>query len=122
MSENQEFLISDDVKGFLIDLLEKGRVTNEKTQSHSNVSLCVGDVVCPIRVDDVHLLVLGCLLLPNILNYIVNIIPQFLYPYVVAYLQDLSNYRDDPFTLNELYNIIVDLKNGNILDGSKTEN
>ena len=122
MNVDNDFIISDDVKGFLTDLLEKGRVTNEKTQPHSNVSLCVDDVVCPIRVDDVNLLVIGCLLLPNILNYIVNIIPQFLYPYVVAYLQDLSNYREDPFTVNELYNLIVDLKNGNILDGSKTEN
>lgn len=113
--------ISDDVKSFLLDLMSKASVTNEKTKPTSNVLLRVGDVECPIRVDDVHLLFIGCLLLPNILNYLVNIVPQLFYPYVVAYLQDLSEFREDPFTVSELYNILNDLYHGNILDGSKAE-
>ena len=112
--------IPEEIKDFILDLVNKADVCNEKTKGHSNCSLAVEGLNVPIRVDDPHLLFLGAALLPNILNYLVNILPQFLYPYIVAYLQELKEYREDPFVINELYNLVKDLKDGNILDSSET--
>lgn len=110
-----------EIVDFLNDLISKADTVNGKTEAHKNVELSIDGLTVPIIVDDTQLLYIGAALLPNILNYLVNILPQFLYPYVVAYLQDLSSYRDDPFTVSELYSYLIDLKNGNILNGSKTE-
>lgn len=107
---------------FLNNLVSKADNVNAKTEAHKNVELSIDGLTVPIRVDDTQLLYIGAALLPNILNYLVNILPQFIYPYVVAYLQDLSSFREDPFTISELYSFLCDLKNGNILDGSETEN
>lgn len=90
------------------DLLNKSSVVFDKTKEHKNCSLVISGISVPIRVDDSQLLTIGAMLLPNIVNYLVNILPQFLYPYVVAYLQDLSNMREDPITINELYNYLQD--------------
>lgn len=103
----EELGVNDDVKQFIEDLLEKAIQTNEKTKQNASVVLSVADdhyTYC--SVDDYKLLYVGCALLPNIVNYLVNILPQFIYPYVVAYLQDLSSMREDPFTINELFDIV----------------
>lgn len=118
---NNEYL-PQEVVDFLSDLLNKASVTNEKTESHANLRLSVGDFVLPARVDDVQLFTLGVALLPNIVNYLLNILPQFLYPYIVAYLQDLSNYREDPFTINELFDLIKDLTNEHVHNDSDSQN
>ncbi len=110
MNENQELGLTQEMAEYLNKLVEKANVTNEKTESHSNVHLLVDGVNIPMRVDDVPLLYIGCKLLPNIANYLVNILPQFIYPYVVAYLQDLSEMRDDPVTINELFNYLKEEK------------
>lgn len=89
------------------DLLTKAYTANVKTKDHSNCMLYIQGVELPIRVDDNQLLFIGCRLLPNIVNYLVNILPQFLYPYVVAYLQDLSTMREDPITVTELYDYLT---------------
>lgn len=98
---------------FINGLLEKARCINEKTEEHCNVHLTVDGFTCPIRVDDHQLLYIGAALLPNILNYLVNILPQFLYPYIVAYLQDLSD-TDNPLTVNDLYQQINPVKDKEI--------
>ena len=103
------------------DLLNKSSVVFEKTGGHKNCSLDISGVSVPIRVDDSQLLTIGAMLLPNIVNYLVNILPQFLYPYVVAYLQDLSAMREDPITINELYNYLIENRNGHIQFSSQTE-
>lgn len=92
---------------FIDDLLSKANVAIDKTNEHKNCVLSIGVLSCPVRVDDIQLLLVGCRLLPNIVNYLVNILPQFLYPYVVAYLQDLSTMRDDPITISELYSYLI---------------
>lgn len=92
---------------FIDDLLNKANVANEKTNAHKNCELTIGDLSCNVRIDDIQLLFVGCRLLPNIVNYLVNILPQFLYPYVVAYLQDLSTMREDPITISELYSYLM---------------
>lgn len=89
------------------DLLTKATTVNEKTKQYSNCTLHIQGVELPVRVDDAQLLFIGCRLLPNIMNYLVNILPQFLYPYVVAYLQDLSAMREDPITITELYDYLT---------------
>lgn len=95
---------------FVKDLLDKAAVINEKTKSHSNGDIVIDKHIMSFRVDDHQLLFIGCALLPNIANYLINILPQFFYPYVVAYLQDLSD-DDNPITINELYNLIRDIQN-----------
>lgn len=106
MTENKELGITPEMAEYINNLVSKSDVVNEKTESHSNVHLLVGDLNIPMRVDDLPLLFIGARLLPNIMNYLVNILPQFIYPYVVAYLQDLSEMRDDPITINELYDFL----------------
>lgn len=106
----------------LIDaLLNKSKVVYEKTFEHKNCSLEISGVSVPILVDDYQLMTIGALLLPNIVNYLVNILPQFLYPYVVAYLQDLSAMREDPITINELYNYLIENRYGYFQFSSKAE-
>lgn len=106
MKENEELGLTQSMADYIERLVEKAIATNEKTESHSNVHLLVGDYSVPVRVDDLPLLFIGSKLLPNIVNYLVNILPQFIYPYVVAYLSDLSAMRDDPVTINEIYDFL----------------
>ena len=103
---------------YLHDLQEKANQCNEKTEKYSNCALLINGVRYPMKVDDLPLLSIGSMLLPNMVNYLVNILPQFLYPYVVAYLQELSSMRKDPVTINELYDY---LNYGNIHERSETE-
>lgn len=103
MNQEQEKSFSPEMEDYLNELAEKASVINEKTKSSANVHILVNNFEFPLRIDDVPLLFIGGRLLPNILNYLVNILPQFIYPYVVAYLQDLSTMREDPVTINELY-------------------
>lgn len=116
---NLEF--TDEMKEYVGDLVKKSLTIMGKSKDSSNVGLKIFDAVIPIRVDDYKLLYIGGYLLPNILNYLVNILPQFLYPYIVAYLQDLSQMRDDPITINELFDYLINYNHGNIHDGSETE-
>lgn len=111
MSEEQNPSFNEDMIDLISELLNKANVTNQKTEKHCNSHLEIDGVSIPLRVDDLPLLFIGSQLLPNILNYLVNIVPQFLYPYVVAYLQDLSSMRDDPITINELYDYLRPEKN-----------
>lgn len=119
--EEKDLGFSQEMEEFIGSLLSKAVVINEKTESHSNVHVDFGDLSVPVRVDDHQLLYIGGRLLPNILNYLVNILPQFLYPYVVSYLQNLSEMREDPITINELYQFLITHENGNIFNGSETE-
>lgn len=106
MSEEQNPSFNEDMINLISELLNKANVTNSKTEEHANAHLEIDCVSIPMRVDDLPLLFIGSQLLPNILNYLVNILPQFIYPYIVAYLQDLSSMRDDPITINELYDYL----------------
>lgn len=126
MDENKELAFNAEQIDLISGLLDKANKVNEKTLEHSNCALSfgLGDYrECPIRVDDFKLLYIGTRLLPNIANYLVNILPQFLYPYVVAYLQDLTSMDpDNTITINDLFDIIVSLdENGNIFKRSETE-
>lgn len=120
--------LTDEMKDFINDLLNRAEEARHKSEDQKNCTLSYVikdsqfDMDCPIRVDDFKLLFIGGALLPNIINYLVNIVPQFLYPYVVAYCQDLSNMREDPVTINELFDYIYNYYYGNILDGTETEN
>lgn len=116
MTEN-DFGFSEEMTNYVNDLLNKAEQCNERTEKYSNCALVINGVQHPMKVDDLQLLTVGALLLPNMLNYLVNILPQFLYPYVIAYLQELSTMREDPVTLNELFNL---LSHGNIFDGAET--
>lgn len=111
---SEEELINNGFNGqmsmLIADLIEKADSCYEKSEKSSNVHLTIGDLTIPVRVDDLPLLYLGSRLLPNIVNYLVNILPQFIYPYMVAYLQDLSSMRDDPVTINEIYDYIKNLE------------
>lgn len=109
------------MRDFIRELLDKARKSYDITNTHKNCALEINGLTVPIRVDDLQLLFLGCVLLPNIINYLVNILPQFLYPYIVAYLQDLSEMRDDPVTINELYNYLTENNDGNIFDCAPCE-
>lgn len=114
--------VTDQMFDLVAELLSKADECNRKGENSKNCCLdFCGDHSMPIRVDDLQLLYIGCRLLPNIANYLVNIIPQFFYPYVVAYLQDLSAMREDPVTITELYDIVKSLENGNIHKCSETE-
>lgn len=102
-------------------LIGKSLTVMEKSKPSSNVFISLCGMSLPVRVDDLQLFYIGSYLLPNIMNYLVNILPQFLYPYVVAYLQDLSAMRDDPITINELFDFLIDYNHGIIHDNSETE-
>lgn len=117
----QEQQFTEEMIDYIKELVNKSLTVFEKSKPSSNVGIQVGGFTLPVRVDDVQLFYIGSYLLPNIMNYLVNILPQFLYPYVVAYLQDLSAMRDDPITINELFNFLIDYNHGNILDNSETE-
>lgn len=109
------------MKNYVGDLVKKSLTVMGKSKDSSNVGLKIFGATIPCRVDDYKLLYLGAYLLPNILNYLVNILPQFLYPYIVAYLQDLSNMREDPITINELFDYLINYNHGNIHDSSEAE-
>lgn len=127
MDENKELAFMEEQIDLVRDLLDKSNKINESTlekgKCNCGLFFLDGDYVkCPIRVDDFKLLYIGTRLLPNIANYLVNILPQFLYPYVVAYLQDLTSMDpDNTITINDLFDIIVSLDNGNIFKRSETE-
>lgn len=115
----QEF--TPDQVDYVRKLVGKSLTIMEKTKPHSNLTISLCGMSLPVRVDDIQLMYIGSFLLPNIMNYLVNILPQFLYPYVVAYLQDLSAMRDDPITINELFDFLIDYNHGSIHNDSKTE-
>lgn len=104
---------SDEAYQFVKDLLSKANICNEKTEGHANMVVTFPTnpihVPVPVRIDDFKLWYLGCRLLPNIANYLLNILPQLFYPYVVAYLQSLSEMQTDELTVNELFEIVLDL-------------
>lgn len=118
---NEEVIFNDEMKSLIADLLNKADIIHAKTSSHSNVTVELDGLFVPLRVDDFQLLFICARLLPNILNYLVNILPQFAYPYVVSYLQSLSELREDPVTINELFNYIKSYEDGNIQFDSETE-
>ena len=126
IKEKCEF--TDETYDFVCELMNKADVVNEKTSGHSNMVVNFPTspvyVPVPVRLDDFKLWYIGCRLLPNIANYLINILPQLFYPYVVAYVQNLSEFEDHDVTINELFDIIFDLdsdtENGNILNSSKT--
>ena len=115
---NDEKSFNEEMISYLEDLKSKADVTNAKTASHANVTVDVDGMSVPLRIDDHQLLFVCGRLMPNILNYLVNILPQFAYPYVVSYLQNLSELREDPVTINELYTYLCD---GNFQHNSETE-
>lgn len=119
--KEQEQQFTEEMKDYIVQLVNKSLTVFEKSKPSSNVGVQVGGFTLPVRVDDVQLFYIGSYLLPNIMNYLVNILPQFLYPYVVAYLQDLSEMREDPITINELYNFLIEYNHGNIFDDTQTE-
>lgn len=110
VNENLQDGFNDQMKLMFDDLLNKASKCNEKSEKSSNVHLSFGDLNIPVRVDDLPLLYIGSRLLPNVVNYLVNILPQFIYPYIVAYLQELSSLRDDPVTINEIYEYLKNVE------------
>lgn len=106
--------LTDEMKDYLKELIQKAFICEDKTMPIHNCTMRMFGFDLPIKVDDIKLLYIGAFLLPNIMNYLVNILPQFLYPYCVAYLQDLSAMRDDPVTINELFDYLIEFNNGNI--------
>ena len=119
--KEDEFDFSYEMVEFVQELVDKADVAIAKTDGHSNVDIIINDFSFPVRVDDIKLLYICGRLLPNILNYLVNILPQFIYPYVVSYLQSLSEMREDPVTINEFYNYLKSLDDGNIHKCTETE-
>lgn len=119
--KEEQFDFNDEMQALVQDLVNKADVVNAKTAAHANVEVVIDDLKFPLRIDDHQLLFICARLLPNILNYLINILPQFAYPYVVSYLQNLSELRDDPITINELYNYLYSLDHGNIQQRSETE-
>lgn len=115
----QEF--TPEMVDYIRELIGKSLTVLEKSKLSSNVFISLCGMSLPVRVDDLQLMYIGSYLLPNIMNYLVNILPQFLYPYVVAYLQDLSTMRDDPITINELFDFLIDYNHGTVHDNTKTE-
>lgn len=103
---------TDEQIDFVRDLMDKGTKICDKTEPHANVDVYFpqigGASMCPCRVDDIKLLYVAQRLLPNMMNYLVNMLPQFLYPYIVAYLQELS-VDNDARTVNDLYDLVVEL-------------
>ena len=116
MSEEQNNIheFTPQMVEYVRDLIGKSLTVMEKSKFSSNVFIKLCGMSLPVRVDDLQLLYIGSYLLPNIMNYLVNILPQFLYPYVVAYLQDLSTMRDDPITINELFDFLIDYNHGTV--------
>lgn len=102
---------SEEQLDYVSDLLAKATAANEKTQKHSNCELYINGRACYLRVDDKQLLGLGVCLIPNVVNYLVNVLPTLIYPYIVAFLQDLSD-DDQPITINDLHDIVstIDIK------------
>lgn len=100
---NQEQLV------YVSDLLYKATKGNDKTNEHRNAELVIDGHVCNLRIDDKQLLSLGVQLLPNVVNYLVNVLPTLIYPYVISYLQDLSD-DDQPITINDLYDMVESLQ------------
>lgn len=123
MKEEEKNLqeLTPDQLDYIRDLVGKSLTIMEKTKPHANVMISLCGLSLPVRVDDLQLMYIGAYLLPNIMNYLVNILPQFLYPYVVSYLQDLSAMRDDPITINELYDFLIDYNHGIIHNDSSAE-
>lgn len=117
MNTDQESILNEDQELYVADLLRKADVSMSQTKG--NCFLNVSGLQVPIKVDDVQLLFIGARLLPNIVNYLVNILPQFIYPYIVAYLQELSD--DDPVTINQLFDFLKSFENGNIFDRPQTQ-
>lgn len=107
--ENEVKQLSDDVKDFILDLLSKSEMCNKKTSEYSNLDISVDGLSVPLRIDDKQLFFIGCALLPNIVNYLVNVLPQLIYPYIVAYLQDFSRESDEPMTVTQLYDVVKSL-------------
>lgn len=112
---------SDEMIDYLRDLIGKSLTVFEKSKGSSNITMNLCSISLPIRVDDLELMYIGAYLLPNIMNYLVNILPQFIYPYVVAYLQDLSSMRDDPITIHELFDFLINYNHGNIHECTQAE-
>lgn len=123
MTEEEKMSLdfNDEMKSYIGDLVKKSLDIMAKSKSSSNVGFQIFGATVPVRVDDYKLLYIGAYLLPNILNYLVNILPQFLYPYIVAYLQDLSGMRDDPITINELFDYLINYNHGNIHECAEAE-
>lgn len=119
--ESKSLEFTPEMADYVRNLCNKSLVVFEKTKSHANVTMSLGGFSLPIRVDDIKLMYIGAYLLPNIMNYLVNILPQFVYPYIVAYLQDLSSMREDPITVNELFDFLINFNHGNLFDGSEAE-
>ena len=94
---------SQEMVDYIDNLVNKAIECNKKTEFSANLHLEIDELSVPVRVDDKQVFAIGSLLLPNIMNYLVNILPQFVYPYLVASLQNLSDMREDPVTINELY-------------------
>lgn len=116
-------VFNPEMEEYTRDLLVKGASALEASVKGSNLHINIAGVDRPIclRVDDVKLITIGALLIPNVFNYLVNIIPQLLYPYVVAYLQNLSELReDDPVVINELYDYILE-NYGHFFNRSETK-
>lgn len=95
---------------WVAEMLDKAESAEKKTQEHSNMTLEVDGCVRSLRVDDVQLFVLACRFMPNIVNYIINIVPSLLYPYIVSYLQNLSD-DERSITINELYDLVSEIIN-----------
>lgn len=112
---------NSDMVDYIRGLVGKSLTVMEKSKESSNVFMSLCGMELPVRVDDLPLLYIGSYLLPNIMNYLVNILPQFLYPYVVAYLQDLSEMREDPITINELFDFLIDYNHGTVYNDTETE-
>lgn len=98
--------LSDEALDYIQGLYDKAVACNEKTSGHANLTINLDGYTIPLRVDDRQLFFVGAALLPNIVNYLVNVLPQLLYPYIVAYLQELSGDIDDPISVSQLYDVV----------------
>lgn len=119
--EKLDLEFTPEMEDYVVDLVKKSLTIMASSKDSSNVSMSIYGATIPVRVDDYKLMYIGAYLLPNILNYLVNILPQFLYPYIVAYLQDLSTMREDPITINELFDFLINYNHGNIHECAETE-
>ena len=106
--ESKQF--SDEQLDYVCQLMEKASAANEKTKKYANCDLNVDGRFCSIRVDDKQLLSIAVRLIPNVVNYMVNVLPTIIYPFIVAFLQDLSD-DDQPITINDLYDIVSAIEN-----------
>lgn len=113
-----------EMEEYVNDLLVKGANALASSVKGSNLRIGINGIDSTIflRVDDLKLITIGALLIPNVFNYLLNILPQMLYPFVVAYLQNLSELRDeDPVVINELYDYILE-NYGHFFDSTETQN